>query len=402
MSEPVDTGPAPPRLYRSSEGRVLAGVARGLADHLGVEVMWVRAAFVVLAAASGAGVVAYGLFWLFAPQNPYERTRPQDRERDLTMLLALGSLTIGGVLLLSAVGIGLNPAVTLPLVVVGVGVAILWRQADEDARDRWRQATGTQQVPGLVRAAIGIGLVVVGAGAILLGPGRSGGSAGGIVAAVVVAVGIALVSSPWWVRMARDLTAERSARIREQERAEVAAHVHDSVLHTLTLIQRHVDDPREVTRLARSQERELRGWLYRPRPGSDPGAQLGAALERAAAEVEDAHGVAIEVVAVGDCPLDDRLVAVRDAAREALVNAAKYAKGAAISLYVEVEPEQVTVFVRDRGPGFDPDAVPEDRLGLRQSVIGRMTRHGGRALVRSTPGDGTEVQLEMPRDRSTT
>jgi signal transduction histidine kinase len=202
------------------------------------------------------------------------------------------------------------------------------------------------------------------------------------------------------VRMARDLTAERSARIREQERAEVAAHVHDSVLHTLTLIQRHVDDPREVARLARSQERELRGWLYRPADGSAGATQLGATLEAAAAEVEDAHGVAIEVVVVGDCPLDDRLVAVRDAAREAMVNAAKYAKGAPVSMYAEVEPDQVTVFVRDRGPGFDPDTVPADRLGLRQSVVGRMARHGGRAIVTSEPGEGTEVQLEMPRDRS--
>jgi signal transduction histidine kinase len=212
------------------------------------------------------------------------------------------------------------------------------------------------------------------------------------------------VSGPWWLQMARDLTAERSARIREQERAEVAAHVHDSVLHTLTLIQRHVDDPREVARLARSQERELRGWLYRPAAGSAGSALLAATLEAAAAEVEDAHGVAIEVVVVGDCPLDERLVAVRDAAREAMVNAAKYAQGAPISLYAEVEPQQVTVFVRDRGPGFDPDAVPEDRLGLRQSVVGRMARHGGRAVVTSAAGEGTEVQLEMrldqDRDRS--
>ena len=418
MSQPVDEAPPAPggrseavvparRLYRSSNGRVLAGVARGLAEHLGVEVLYVRLAFIVLAAASGAGVVAYGLFWVFAPQNPYEDVHPRDRQRDLTLLLALGSLTVGALLLLAALGFGFDPAITLPLVVVGVGVAILWRQADDDARERWRQATATQRLPGAARAAVGIALVVIGAIAILVGPARSGGTRGGLVAAVVVAVGIALVSGPWWVRMARDLAAERNARIREQERAEVAAHVHDSVLHTLTLIQRHVDDPREVARLARAQERELRGWLYRP-SGRDQAAQreLGAALEAAAAEVEDAHGVTVEVVVVGDCLVDDRLVAVRDAAREALVNAAKYAAGAPISVYAEVEPDQVTVFVRDRGPGFDPEAVPEDRLGLRQSVVGRMARHGGRAVVRSVVGEGTEVQLEMRRDqgsdRSTT
>ena len=388
------TAPAPPRLYRSSDGRVLAGVARGLADHLGVDVLVVRLAFVLLAAAGGAGVATYGLFWVFAPQNPYEAEAPRDRERDLTMLLALGSLTVGGLLLLSALGMGLRPSLAVPLVAVGVGVSILWRQADDDARARWRAATGTHRFSGAARAAVGIALVVVGAAAIL-GPANLDGTAGGLMAALVVAAGLTLVSSPWWVRMARDLSAERSARIREQERAEVAAHVHDSVLHTLTLIQRHVDDPREVTRLARAQERELRGWLYRPAP--DATQHLAAALERVAAEVEDAHGVAIEVVVVGDCALDDRLTALRDAAREALVNAAKYAAGAAVSVYAEVEPDQVNVFVRDRGPGFDPDSVPEDRLGLRQSVRGRMARNGGTATVRSSPGDGTEVQLEMPR-----
>jgi signal transduction histidine kinase len=167
------------------------------------------------------------------------------------------------------------------------------------------------------------------------------------------------------------------------------------VLHTLTLIQRNVSDPKTVTRLARAQERDLRSWLYRP--VADPGATMQAELERTAAEVEDAHGVTVDVVVVGDCPLDDGLRALLLAAREALVNAAKYAGEAPISLYAEVEPEQVTVFVRDRGPGFDPDAVPDDRLGLRQSVVGRTMRHGGTAVVRSLPAEGTEIQLEMPR-----
>ena len=183
--------------------------------------------------------------------------------------------------------------------------------------------------------------------------------------------------------------AERSARIREQERAEVAAHVHDSVLHTLTLIQRHVDDPREVARLARAQERELRGWLYRPRDATRA-ATVTSAVERVAAEVEDAHGVAIEVVVVGDCPLDDAARArCCDAAREALVNAAKYAGGAAdLGLRRGRARAGHGRSSGTAGPGFDPDAVPEDRLGLRQSVLGRMDRHGGRATVRSSPGDG--------------
>jgi signal transduction histidine kinase len=196
--------------------------------------------------------------------------------------------------------------------------------------------------------------------------------------------------------MTADLRDERRERIRSQERAEVAAHVHDSVLQTLALIQKAADDPREVSRLARSQERELRGWLYRPATHS--GGQFAAALESAAAEVEEAHRVAVEVVVVGDCPVDARAGALVAAAREAMVNAAKHAGVAQVQVYAEVEADRLAVFVRDRGAGFDPTQVPADRLGLAQSVVGRMERNGGTAQVRSEPGSGTEVRLEMPRD----
>lgn len=383
------------RLYRRSDGRIVAGVARGLADHLGVDVRAVRVVLVVLAAFNGAGVLAYALLWVFAPQDPRSAlTDPTTDQERAAPLVALAVLAVGLLLLATAAGVGVHLPVTLPLMAVLAGVFLLWRQADDDARARWRQATGTHRAQGVARATAGVALVLLGAGAIVAGPANLKATAGGALAFLVVAAGLALVSAPWWVRMARDLSAERNARIREQERAELAAHVHDSVLHTLTLIQRHVDDPRQVTRLARAQERELRGWLYRPRAD----ATMAVALERVAADVEDAHGVAIEVVVVGDCPLDERLAALRDAAREALVNAAKYAGDSPITVYAEVEPGQVTVFVRDRGPGFDPAAVPADRLGLRESVVGRMARHGGAATVRSATGDGTEVQLELPRD----
>jgi signal transduction histidine kinase/phage shock protein PspC (stress-responsive transcriptional regulator) len=391
--------PMPRRLYRASDGRVLAGVARGLADHLGVDVLLVRLVFIVLAAAGGAGIAMYGAFWVFAPLQPLEAAAPREHDRaELAPLIALGSLVLGGLFVLSALGVGLNAGLAVPLLAVGFGVVILWRQADDAQRERFRAATSNHRWSGRVRAVIGIALVVVGGGALLLGPADLSGASGGLLAAVVVAAGLALISGPWWLQMARELSAERAARIREQERAEVAAHVHDSVLHTLTLIQRHVDDPREVGRLARAQERELRTWLYRP--VADPESTVQSALERVAAEVEDAHGVAVEVVVVGDGALDDRLRAMLLAVREALVNAAKYAGDAPISVYAEVEPGQVTVFIRDRGPGFDFDAVPADRLGLRQSVIGRMQRHGGTAVVRSGADEGTEVQLEMPRSPS--
>jgi len=212
---------------------------------------------------------------------------------------------------------------------------------------------------------------------------------------VVVIVALALILAPWWLRLVRGLSAERAERIRSQERSEVAAHLHDSVLQTLALMQRRAADPREVASLARRQERELRAWLNGGRPAAAD--SLAACLEAAAAEVEETHGVPIDVVAVGDAPVDARGEALVGAAREALVNAAKFAGDGPLSLYAEVDHERVQVYVRDRGPGFDPSAVPADRRGVRESIVGRMERHGGRALVHSVPGEGTEVELVMER-----
>jgi signal transduction histidine kinase len=175
----------------------------------------------------------------------------------------------------------------------------------------------------------------------------------------------------------------------------VAAHLHDSVLQTLALIQRQADDPREVVRLARSQERDLRNWLYGATTATE--SSLQAALERVAAEVEERYGVPIEVVAVGDCDADARTEPLVLAAREALVNAAKHSRASRVDVFAEIGTDEVTVFVRDRGVGFDGDAVPADRLGVRNSIVARMQRHGGSASVRSAPGEGTEVRLTMPR-----
>ena len=217
-----------------------------------------------------------------------------------------------------------------------------------------------------------------------------------LLAVVVVVVALTLILAPWWLRLVRGLTEERAERIRSQERAEMAAHLHDSVLQTLALMQRRIDDPREVAALARRQERELRAWLNGRRALGDADT-VATCLEAAAAEVEEAHGVAIDVVAVGDAPLDKRGEALVAAAREALVNAAKFAGDASIALYAEVAPERIEVFVRDRGPGFEPERVPADRRGVRESIVGRMERHGGRALVYTAPGEGTEIELVIER-----
>ncbi|MCU1673549.1 MAG: putative signal transduction histidine kinase, partial [Frankiales bacterium] len=237
--------------------------------------------------------------------------------------------------------------------------------------------------------------LVAGLGGFLARRGELGAAREGLVSTAVVVLGLTVLTAPFWLRMTADLRVERRERIRSQERAEVAAHVHDSVLQTLALIQKAADDPREVTRLARVQERELRGWLYRPQ--GRPDTTLSAALEQAAAEVEEAHRTPVEVVVVGDCAVDERLGALVAATREAVVNAAKHSGADQVRVYAEVEEDRVAVFVRDRGRGFDPAAVGADRYGLAESVVGRMARNGGSAEVRSTPGEGTEVRLEVAR-----
>lgn len=250
---------------------------------------------------------------------------------------------------------------------------------------------------GLAQVVVGAMLVATGAGLLVTAHGSSGARRD-MVAAAAVCAGLALVAGPWWWRLSHDLTEESQERIRTQERDEVAAHIHDSVLQTLALIQRNCGKPKTVATLARQQERELRSWLYGTPPVTDPEESLAAALQRVSDEVEDLHGVNVETVEVGDCPVDEHLAALVASSREALANAARHSGVAAVSAYLEVEPHQVTVFVRDRGCGFDPEHVPDDRHGIAESIVGRMSRHGGKANIRSHTDEGTEVELVMPRD----
>src|SRR5918999_1083331 len=376
----VPAAGAPP-LTRRRSGRLVAGVAGGVADHLGVNVLWVRTAFVVLAAVNGAGVIAYGLLWIFVRQEPTEVPRPLGRA-ERQQALGLAALGIGAGLAAAALGNTVVGWIVGPLGVAAVGAAVVWREADESQRRRWTAGarSGVNGVTGGGRAALWRVL----AGALFVATG----------------IGVFLLGN-------LDLSEERRERIIETERAEIAAHLHDSVLQTLALIQRQSDQPREVLRLARGQERELRHWLYGPtgygrsgRASGDPALSEGLAdaITSAAAEVEDTYAIDVRPVVVGDRPLDDGLRALVLAAREAMVNAAKHAEVGEVSVYVEVEPTEVNVFVRDRGVGFDPDAVPADRHGLADSVHGRMARHGGAVRLRSTPGEGTEVHLTMPVD----
>ena len=275
----------------------------------------------------------------------------------------------------------------LPLVLVAGGLAVIWRQLDADRGFA---------LPS-VRWALACGVVIAGTGVVLLlaTTGQLGQARDGFTATLVILAGVVLATAPLWRRLLDSRDAERAARIRSEERASVAAHLHDSVLQTLALIQRNADSPAAVARLARSQERELRTWLYEPAVAT--GGTWAGLVAGAVAEIEDDHAFTIEPVVVGDAPLDDALTALGAAAREALLNAAKHSGAPSADLYSEVTPERVSVFVRDRGKGFDPATVPDDRRGLRDSVTGRLTRLGGTATVRSAPGEGTEVELVLPR-----
>ncbi|HET8682374.1 MAG TPA: PspC domain-containing protein [Micromonosporaceae bacterium] len=402
---------SPRRLYRKLDDRFLAGVASGIAAHLDLSTVAVRIGFVVLLGLNGLGALLYAVFWAVLPvqQPPGPLAKPP--RRDLAELLPFVAIGAGVLLVQSLAGWGgFNAVLGWLVALIAAGAGVIWHQAHPARRQRWSEAL--PQPPWLGRAlaesdrrgyllrfigggllvAVGIiGLIVV------FSPVRDAGVPAiltGALVALAALTGVGLVVSPMLWRIFGQLRTEREARIREQERAELAAMVHDQVLHTLALIQRNAADAKAVQRLARGQERSLRNWLYRP-TGS-PAERLAAALEEAAAEVEDTYAITVETVMVGDHAVDARVAALVAAAREAMVNAARHAKVRTVSLYAEVEPEQVSVFVRDRGVGFDPSTVDGHRHGVRGSILGRMRRHGGSAQIRSEPGAGTEVRLSLP------
>jgi signal transduction histidine kinase/phage shock protein PspC (stress-responsive transcriptional regulator) len=392
IGDVTTSAPRPP-LERGGDNAIIAGVASGLARHLRVEPVKVRLAFVVLTVASGAGILLYAGFWAVVPRSV---GAPRTRLADRGQFPALVALGLGGLLL--AAELGWSPLGTglWPVLVLGAGVAVVWRQADEASWARWFGVQEHARARWL-RVAGGVVLLVAGMIGFLASNHELRAARDGVVAIAVVVIGLALVLAPWWWSLVQDLGAERRERIRSQERSELAAHLHDSVLQTLALIQRRADSPGEVQRLARSQERELRAWLYARREEMGVEGTFAGAVEAVAAEVEERHGMPVEVVTVGDCPLDERTDALVRAAREAMVNAAKFAHVDHVDVFAEVTADDVTVFVRDTGGGFDVDAVPPDRQGIAGSIVGRMARHGGSAVVRSAPGEGTEVELRLSR-----
>ncbi|WP_225232881.1 ATP-binding protein [Klenkia terrae] len=381
---------ARPPLLRPRSGRLLGGVAAGTADHLRLDPLLVRVAFVLMSL-TGIGVVAYALLWLTMRAAPAGSERPprpaSPSRRQLVGVVLLGLAAVTLTSRLSSWGRG---DVVVPLLLAGAGLAVIWYQLDTE-----RTLTRSTGRWGLV---VGVLLGVGGVVLLLATTGPLVNARNGFAATLVVLVGIALATAPLWRRLLDSRAEERAARIRSEERAAVAAHLHDSVLQTLALVQRHAADPTQVARLARSQERELRSWLYAPQVAT--GGTWAGLVERLVAEVEADHVVTVDPVVVGDTAVDDAVAALGQATREAVVNAAKHSGAGEVALYTEVTPSALTVFVRDRGTGFDPARVPQDRRGLRDSVVGRLQRVGGTAVVHSNPGEGTEVELTLPRSAS--
>jgi signal transduction histidine kinase len=402
-------------LRRDPEHGYLGGVLAGVANRLGVDPVLPRIAFAVIAVATfGVAIVAYVIAWIAIPAAGAGEAlaRRPSLAPNTRVAAGVGFLTLALLLVLREIGLWWSDALVWPLILAASGAALLWRQSRSISAPAAPASTPSEAlraepeapapkrteprpVADLYRGGFGIALIAGAALIVLSTTGALSGAKDAVITSLVVLVALALILAPFWWRLGRNLASERAERIRSQERAELAAHLHDSVLQTLTLVQKRADDPREVAQLARHQERELRDWLFAPRREA-AGGSLATALERAAVEVEEAHRVPIDVVAVGDAAVGPRGDALVAAAREAMVNAAKFAPDAGeVAVYAELGNGRAQVFVRDRGAGFDPDSIPADRRGIRESIVGRMERSGGSAKIRSAPGTGTEVGLEI-------
>lgn len=380
-------------LSRRKTNRILAGVAGGTADRLGVADAYVRAGFITLATVWGLGALAYAALWAIS----YDHVEDEEpKQIEPVQSLGLGLAFLGAMSMLGFVGMWPSRALVVTAATLSFGLAFVTDHTNSRPFAALLNPEGERT--GVVRLIVGVGLLV---GGLILFASTVGRvfEMGAVLAAVLLTVlGVLVAFGPAVRRLLADLATERGERIRQEERAEVAAHLHDSVLQTLALIQR-TDDPSKVTMLARHQETELRDWLY----GSSPldGVDLiSTALRQAAMKVEQDHGVPIDLVAVGDHVVDEAGRALVRAATEAMVNAAKHSGAPRISLYLEVDSDEVIVYVTDQGKGFDPDAIEPGRKGISNSIRNRVERVGGTVTILSEPGEGTELILSLPVGQS--
>ncbi|MBB1570365.1 MAG: PspC domain-containing protein [Propionibacterium sp.] len=412
MSSEPTTVSAPPQLKRDLSRKVIAGVASGIAEHLQMPVSWFRMAFVLLSFMFEGllGVLLYGVLWVLVPAGEHDEapglagaSRARMRPQRVAQRVDAGVVFSAGVLIMGLMWgvsgqVPYGGTLSWPLLLAGVGVVLIWVQADGRA---WRGGSAGERPASRGKTIASVarligGLILVGLGTSWLLASQFGwsGLQPAVAAAAALLAGLTVVAAPWLLRIwSRVRTADRE-RLRAEARADMAAHLHDSVLQTLALIQRQADDPVAVASLARRQERELRTWLY----GEETRAQtLKGALEQLRADVEERFPIAVEVICVGDMDLDEAATALMQATGEAVTNAAKHSGASRVDVFAEVDPEQVEVFIRDRGCGFDEATIRQDRMGVKESIRARMERHGGTARIRTAPGEGTEVRLELRR-----
>lgn len=390
-TEDVPEVPDTLRVPRGSD-RVLAGVASGWADRWGVEPTVVRAAIGLLTLAGGLGVVLYAAAAVLSTDSLADApSRPAPSWAQWRRELAIGCSTAAALVVCRSIQLWPGDAIMFPAAAVALGISIVW-------------SLGGRSRPTLGGVSLRVAQVIVGVVLLVAGvaslASRTRGLAGVGASAAAIAVvlgGLAIFAAPALGRLLRRLDDERAARIREDERASMAAHLHDSVLQSLVLLQR-TGDPRRMTTIARRQERELRAWLYGTTHEGEP-TSLHAAIDALAVAIEADHDIRVEAVVVGDQPLDDASRALVAAVREAVVNAARHADVDRVDVFVEADDAELTGFVRDTGCGFDPGSVADDRRGISESIVGRVQRLGGTAVLTSRPGAGTEVELRVPRPR---
>jgi signal transduction histidine kinase/phage shock protein PspC (stress-responsive transcriptional regulator) len=382
---------------RSSNDRMLLGVCGGFARRYGLDAYVVRIALLLLTLTGGVGVVLYVVGWALS-RPPDELPAPRALSAGLMSTRSIAIAAATGGLLMTARNVGLWPGdtVMIPAVVVAAGSALLWFRGRDshpqvDPLERVLQGRATP-----LRSLGGVALALAGVVALVARGVRVAQLPAALAALAMALAGTAVLVGPYIGRLTTQLRDEERARIRDQERNDMAAHLHDSVLQTLALMQRAAADPRRMVMLARRQERELRSWLYDAKASATIGA-LSARAEGIAAEVELDHGLPVDLVVVGEVMVTPAIDALLLAVREATVNAAKHANADLVSVYIEVEPNTITAFVRDKGVGFSPSEIGDDRRGIAMSIRDRIERVGGRAVLDSGHGAGTEWELMVPR-----
>jgi signal transduction histidine kinase len=399
-------------LRRGRDNSILGGVCGGFATRLGIKERNIRFIFALLTMVFGLGILLYMTFWLVLTRSGEEHSIIQQifqNRREAQFVLVAFIVTLILIIALQSTGTQVSDGFGWPLLLSAFAAFAVWRGASSDERNHLSDFFDSAPVIGgafsksrkgvLLRVVAGAGLVAFG----LIQLNHIGGvwrSAGSVLFGVaVLVIGALVLFAPWWLQNVRELTSERRERVRIEERALMVTHLHDSVLQTLTLIERAAANETDVVRLARNQERELRQWLFSPETMTGSSTSFVGLVGAIEHDVENDYGVRVELVTVGDCVPDERVTTMVAAGREAAINAAKWSEAASVSIFTEVEPNSISFFVRDRGVGFDLDAIPADRQGIKLSIRQRMSQLGGEAFINTAVGNGTEVQLVMPRSQ---